>query len=131
MGLRFVPLFLIVTACFAGVSRESKLAMNLNRYGDDIRWARWSDATGMMVPSLREPYMEAGRRRGPDFRVADLEMGSLRMNEDQSEAVVTMEVRWYTARQTFMRATLLEQQWKWLDGEWMLVRERQASGEPM
>jgi len=115
----------------SGMSKESRLAKNLNRWADDFRWSRFNDAATMMVPSLRAPFLAAGRRRGPDFRIADLEMGGLSMDADEEHALVQVQVEWYTMRETFMRSTLIEQEWKYLDGEWMLVRERHAGGEPL
>lgn len=126
-----LALLFVLPACMSDLSRQSRLAKNLNRYADDVRWARWNDAAQMMVPSLRAPFLAAGRRRGPDFRVADLEMGGLAMDEEEERAVVQVQIEWYTMRQTFMRSTLVELEWRYLEGEWMMVGEKHAGGEPL
>lgn len=103
-------------------AQETTQEFNLDR-----RFGRGEDAIEHVANASRDDYLLRHRAWGSAIRIADVEMGGVRINPDK-DAEVMVRVSWYRPEQNDLHQTLLKQKWHDKDG-WKLVTEERIDGD--
>jgi hypothetical protein len=124
-----VPAILpFLTACAAmptaaGKAQETAQDLNL-----DTRFGRMELAVEKVAEREREAWLKRHKSWGGAIRIADTEIGGVRMRS-QTEAVVTVRIAWYRLEEQELRMTALKQTYKDVDGVWRLAGETRTDGD--
>jgi hypothetical protein len=113
--------------CVSPQTPLAKAQETTQEFNLDRRFGRADEAIEHVAPAAREEYQSCHRAWGNGIRIADVEMGGVRLKGDK-DAEVTVRVAWYRPEQNDLRLTLLRQQWHEHDG-WQLVSEQRLEGD--
>jgi hypothetical protein len=100
-----------------------------NEFNVDTRFGRMELAAEKVAPDERDAFLERRRAWGASVRVADYELAGVRMKGD-ADAEMFVRVSWYRVDQGDLHLTTLKQKWHDFKGEWKLVDEGRADGDP-
>jgi hypothetical protein len=114
--------------CMAPQSPLARAQETTQEFNLDRRFGRSDDAIEHVANASRDDYMVRHKSWGGSIRIADVEMGGVRITPDK-DAEVTVRVSWYRPEQNDLHQTLLKQKWHDKDG-WKLVTEERVDGDP-
>jgi hypothetical protein len=121
--------FVSLTACGALPSAGAKLQEASQELNVNARFGRMEMAVEHVAPTEREEFARRHRWWGGKIRIADSESAGTRIT-GQGEAEVTVRVAWYRPNEQELHVTTIKQKWKDVNGEWKLVGEGRADGDP-
>jgi hypothetical protein len=96
----------------------------------NIRFGRMELAIEHVAPTAREDFLAHRRAWGNSVQLADYEMVGAHMEKGDEAAEVSVRYSWYRSDQDELHLTTVRQKWKQLKGDWMLVSEARADGDP-
>jgi hypothetical protein len=114
-------------ACVGPQSPLQRAQETTQEFNLDRRFGRGDDAVEKVANASRDDYMLRHKAWGAAIRIADVEMGGVRILPDK-DAEVTVRVSWYRPEQNELHQTLLKQKWHDKDG-WKLLTEERVDGE--
>lgn len=115
-----------IVAPMSASARAQETATELNTHS---RFGRLGLATEHVDPAQREAFLGRHKAWGNDIRVADYEMSGFKMKGDD-DAETFVRISWYRVENGDLRNTLIRQSWKQTKGDWRLVEEVRADGDP-
>jgi hypothetical protein len=118
----------LIPACMAPQTPLARAQETTQEFNLDRRFGRSDDAIEHVANASRDDYMLRHRAWGSAIRIADVEMGGVRIKPDK-DAEVMVRVSWYRPEQNDLHQTLLKQKWHDQDG-WKLVTEERVDGDP-
>lgn len=125
-----VALFgVLATGCPTPPSRAARMQEAANEFNANARFGRMELVVERVSNKERDAFLRRHKAWGSQVRIADLEVSSMRLLTDDT-AEVTVRVGWYRPEQGELRSTLLKQRWRDYRGDWMLVGEEKADGDP-
>ncbi|MFW6051407.1 MAG: hypothetical protein ACODAU_09545 [Myxococcota bacterium] len=126
-----LPLLLLLSGCLVqNMSAQEHLRDAVTELNEGLRWNRMDVAVPRVAPAYRERFVTAHREWGQSMQIADAELVGVRIEDDRSEAVSTVAVRWYGHATMTVRQAVIEQRWQRLRGGYFLVEERVVRGDP-
>ncbi len=129
-GLVALPLSLVLLGCPIGrqsaPARAQEAATELNV---NTRFGRMELAAEKVAPTAREAFLQRRKAWGSTVRVADYELAGVQMRGND-DAELYVKVAWYRVDQNDLHVTLLKQKWHDFKGDWKLVDESRAEGDP-
>jgi hypothetical protein len=114
-------------ACMSPQSPLARAQETTQEFNLDRRFGRSDDAVEHVANASRDDYMLRHKSWGAAIRIADVEMGGVRITPDK-DAEVMVRVSWYRPEQNDLHQTLLKQKWHDKDG-WKLVNEERVDGD--
>ena len=115
-----------IVAPMSASARAQETATELNTHS---RFGRLELATEHVDAKERDAFIGRHKSWGNAIRVADYEMAGFKMKGD-NDAETLVRVSWYRVENGDLRNTLIKQSWKQTKGDWRLVEEMRADGDP-
>jgi len=129
MRIALALVFLSGCAIVAPMSAASRAQETSTELNTNTRFGRLELATEHVDPKHREAFLVQHKAWGNNIRVADYEMAGFKMKGDD-DAETLVRVSWYRVENGDLRNTLIRQQWKQVKGDWRLIEEARAEGDP-
>jgi hypothetical protein len=126
LGLALLPLAL--TACPLTSSPAAKAQDIAQTMNLDMRFGRMESAVSAVAEKERDAWTTRHKNWGGAVRIADTEMGGVRI-KTLSEAEVIVRVSWYRMDEQELRMTSVKQTFKDVKGEWRLAGEVRVDGD--
>jgi hypothetical protein len=117
----------LLPACMSPQSPLARAQETTQDFNLDRRFGRSDDALEHVANAARDNYSVHHKAWGAGIRIADVEMGGVRIGADK-DAEVMVRVSWYRPEQNDLHLTLLRQKWHDQDG-WKLVTEERVEGD--
>lgn len=105
-------------------AQEAANELNVNS-----RFGRMELASENVSPKAKDAFLEHRRGWGAKIRVADYELGGIKLAKNEEEADVWVKVAWYRVDEGDLHQTTLKQKWKDVKGAWLLVEESRSDGD--
>ena len=121
--------FVGTVGCFAPTSNTERLTDAARELNLSARFGRLELAASHAAPAVRQDFLARRAQWGESIRVLDVELASLDIDDDAGEALVEVDVSWILISESTLRGTRIAQQWKEMDGDWLLTREKRVSGD--
>lgn len=115
---------------FNNVSSEETLRDAVVGLNDEVRWDRMDLATQRVAPSFRTAFSLTHHDWHEGMQIADSEILHVQMGEDKDDAKAFIEIRWYDQRTMLVAETTLEQKWKRVGRNFVLISEEVRAGDP-
>lgn len=128
-----LPLALLALAqgcIFNNVSTEETLRDAVVGLNDEVRWDRMDLATQRVAPSYRTAFSLTHHDWHEGMQIADSEIVHVQVGEDKEDAKAFIKIRWYDQRTMLVAETTLEQKWKKVGRNFVLVSEEVRAGDP-
>ncbi|MCB9666561.1 MAG: hypothetical protein H6715_00340 [Myxococcales bacterium] len=121
---------LLSTACFLQNAspqvRASDAVMEVN---DHSRWGRAHAALGRVTPAYQARFLQRRSEWGKDVQVADVEIQSMRLIDDDDQALAVVDVSWYLLRDMQLQHTFIRQKWIRNGDSFLLASEAIIDGD--
>ncbi len=118
-----------VSGCGGSLDMRGDFLQSVRRYHEDLRWARYNDATLTLAPQLRKQFLLRARDAENEFSVSDWEIFSADIEpKKKKEAIVQVRITWMRKDETVVKTTTLEQKWLRRLDTWMVVAEKRVKG---
>src|SRR5262245_43213751 len=93
-----------ISGCGGSLDMRGDFLQSVRRYHEDIRWARYNDATLTLAPSLRKQFLTRARIAEPDIAVGDYELFSADIDpKGKDKAVVQVRITWNRKDENIVR----------------------------
>ena len=126
-----LALFALVQGCiFNNISTEETLRDAVVGLNDEVRWDRMDLATQRVAPTYRTAFGLTHHDWHEGMQIADSEIIHVQLGEDQEDASAFVKIRWYDLRTMLVAETTLEQKWKKVGRNFVLVSEEVRAGDP-
>jgi hypothetical protein len=123
-------LALLLGACFTPTQRrEEALVREARQLNDDLRWARYDAVVRALADEEAASFARRASAVGEELVLADSEVTSIRFGTPSETATSVVALDWYTKRDPVVRKTTLEQDWRFRDGRWLVIKQRRVRGE--
>ncbi|MEM1418518.1 MAG: hypothetical protein AAGH15_26725 [Myxococcota bacterium] len=122
----------LLPACMLiNLTESEKLRDAVNGYNEELRWSRMDLAVQRVDPSHRAAFQVQHTGWGRDIQLADVEVVGMRVADEEIEsATSTVTYRWYDQRTLLIAETTVVQTWEKRRGNFFLVTEAHAEGDP-
>jgi len=134
LSLRWLgPLALLALAqgcIFNNVSTEETLRDAVVGLNDEVRWDRMDLATQRVAPTYRTAFSLTHHDWHEGMQIADSEIVHVQVGEDKEDAKAFIKIRWYDLRTMLVAETTLEQKWKKVGRNFVLISEEVRAGDP-
>ncbi len=130
--MRAFPLLLVLLGgCFLqGIRPTERLRETVYRLNDDTRWGRLDLAAGDVDHGYQREFAARRLEWGRAVRIADLELVSLQLAEDEETASSVLTVSWIEESTMTLHETQIAQAWERSGaGGFELTGERVLGGE--
>lgn len=127
------PLALLALAqgcIFNNVSTEETLRDAVVGLNDEVRWNRMDLATQRVAPTFRTAFSLTHHDWHEGMQIADSEIIHVQVGEDKEDAKAFIKIRWYDQRTMLVAETTLEQKWKKVGRNFVLIGEEVRAGDP-
>ncbi len=123
-----VPLAL-VGCLFQNMSPGTKLREAVQDGNEAARWSRMDIAMEKVAPAYAAEYARRHYDWGEGIQLADLDIVSMQMADDEKTATVVVSFRWYEYDTMTLQRTVVRQRWNSLSaGGFVLVEEVVVDG---
>ena len=113
----------------SNVSTAEKLREAVEGANSEARWGRLDLASQRVHPSYRAAWASARRDWQDEVQIADSEVTSLRLDDDQTGAVSMIVVEWYRYDTMTLRESTIRQTWDRVGGTFALLSEEVVDGD--
>lgn len=117
-------------ACGVAEGPREKLKHTAFQFNEGLRWGRYQEVLPRVDPEARDHFMELHKEWGSTIRLSSVEPIQYVISEDDLKATITVQFTWYRIDEMVERVTQTVQHWERRDGEWMLIAEEHAGGDP-
>ena len=110
-------------------SRRDGLVRVAHEFNDGMRWRRAEQITPRLPPDEVQSFLARMATLADDFEMADHEVTSIAFGDNGARAAVGVEFTWYNQRRSLLRHTVVGQDWRFLDGQWICAKQTRLSGD--
>jgi hypothetical protein len=97
-------------------------------FNTNVRFGRNELAVEQVLPESREDFLRHRKAWGKELNVADYELVSAKMVDDDN-ADVCIKYNWYNVSDNDLHVTTVKQKWKKRHGDWKLASEARTEGD--
>lgn len=126
-----LPLGLVLSACMAGNGMQTKLRDTSSAYNRALRWGDIDRAAKYLPAEAQQTFMERYDETAEELVIVDYELTRLDLDREKGVAASRAQIVWHLDRELVVRNTLVDQLWQFHEGNFVLVDERRAGGEPL
>ena len=126
---KLIPCLWLGGCLLANVSTAEKLREAVEGANSEARWGRLDLASQRVHPSYREAWASARRDWQEDVQIADSEVTSLRLDDEQDGAVSMVVVEWFRYDTMTLRKSTVRQTWDRVGGTFALKSEEVVDGD--
>lgn len=109
--------------------REDTLMREAREYADDIRWGRYEQLHLSMPPEEAQLMESRAAALGDDLEVGDYEVTEVRFASGSEAATAQVKFSWFSRREMIAHSAVIEQRWEYLNGKWMITKQRRLRGD--
>lgn len=125
---RAFGLGVLFAACLAGCmgatpNQRDMLTDDVRGFHDGLRWRRFGDTAGRMLPEARTRFLERIRKLQDDFQVDDYEVIRTEPMAD-GRVVVTVVMEWESRQAGVLRKSELSETWQRMGKRWYMVEPK-------
>ncbi len=133
MNFRYLALstaMLGICGCFMqNASPQARAQDAVTELNDHSRWGRAYAALGNVDTKYQKHFMQRRSAWGQNIQIADVEIKSMQLVNDNEGAESVVDVSWYLLQTMQLQHTVVKQDWK-KDGEkFLLTSEKIVQGE--
>ncbi|MBK8171351.1 MAG: hypothetical protein IPK60_13535 [Sandaracinaceae bacterium] len=110
----------------ATIERVGDAVQGLN---DETRWGKTTLAADRVVPAFREQFLVNHEGWGSRIQIAECDLVSLRLGEDEASATSIMNISWYRSDTMEVAQSTLRQTWQEIGRNFALIEEEVVSGD--
>lgn len=125
----FLVILFLPACLFSNLSTAEKFREMVDGVNEEARWSRLDLAIQRVHPEYRAEWRVARSDWGQDIQIADSEVTSLQIQDDDETAKSTVVVRWYRYDTMTLRTSTVEQSWERLGGHFALAEEEIVQGD--
>jgi hypothetical protein len=129
-AITWLWILLLIGCDFSNLRPTEKLKQSIQEMNEAARWGRIDLAAQFVGPAYRQRFFRAHSTWGQRIQIADLEVVRLDIDSKKKSATASIAISWYGLDQMTLRQTTVRQQWKLLDGQYILDDEDVLEGEP-
>ncbi|HAN32864.1 MAG TPA: hypothetical protein DCQ06_14815 [Myxococcales bacterium] len=119
-------LCVVASACASVRTRRTDLRDAIHSYNVAIRWGHIQKAS-MYIPAAKRANFVARKRAAlAHMRIHEVHLRNVAVATDQSAAKVLLQVAFSVGADPIIRNHLVEQKWRFVDGQWLLISKRQV-----
>lgn len=118
----------LANACFIPASPAQRVSDAARDLNVATRFGKMEMVVSFVDASVRADFMTRRVQWGHEIRLIDLELSSVNV-QDESHAVVTVDVSWVPLRDNILRSTRLSQSWEDNGHGWKLMHEKRLAGD--
>jgi len=128
-SLLLFPVFLLFASCGGGPDLRGEFLQAVRRYHEDLRWARYNDATLTLAPDLKKEFLSRAHDAEDKLTISEWELFSADVEpKGKKKAVVQVRISWMRTDETILRSTTLEQKWERRRDVWYVMSEKRLRG---
>ena len=109
-------------------TNASKMQEAASDFNTNVRFGRNELAVEQVLPESREDFLRHRKTWGKELTVADYELVSAKMVDDDN-ADVCIKYNWYNVSDNDLHITTVKQRWKKRKGSWKLATEVRSDGD--
>jgi hypothetical protein len=109
--------------------REDTLVREAREFNDDIRWGRYEQLHLSLPPEEAALIVSRAAALGDDLVVGDYEVTSIKFASGSEAATAMVKFDWYSKRDSIVHSSVVEQRWEFLDGKWLMTKQRRLRGD--
>jgi len=109
--------------------REDTLVREAREFNDDIRWGRYEQLHLSLPPDEAALIVSRAAALGDDLVVGDYEVTSIKFASGSEAATAMVKFDWYSKRDSILHSSVVEQRWEYLEGRWLMTKQRRLRGE--
>ena len=113
------------------LSTKDKIVNLARQFGDDVRWGRIEVASQTVGSARRRTFIERHKSFEGDLEFADFELLDVEVEPKMQKAVSRVDYTWSRKREGLVQKTTTEQNWEFVGGNWVLVKEFRVRGTPL
>ncbi len=122
---------LLLPACLSGDGLSDKLRDATRSYNGALRWGDIDRAAEYLPVTSRQAFMDRQDTAREDLVIVEYEMTRLDLDHERGVAASRAVITWHTDKMLIVKQTIVDQLWQFHDGDFVLVDERRAGGEPL
>jgi len=92
------------------------------RHHVNLRWGRIPNAASALHPDLQAAFIQDWETRTQQVEIKDIEIVDLFIHEDQSQAVIQMEITYLTKDTLVMNSYSTSEKWRFVNERWTIVQ---------
>jgi hypothetical protein len=109
--------------------REDTLVREAREFNDDIRWGRYEQLHLSLPPDEAALIVSRAAALGDDLVVGDYEVTAIKFASGSEAATAMVKFDWYSKRDSIVHSSVVEQRWEFLDGKWLMTKQRRLRGD--
>lgn len=114
-----------------GYSTVDQVTTAVQEYNNDVRWARYDQASEKVPKERREHFVEQRTALEDDWQLVDFEVVNIVIDKKKDTAAVRVEYSWALKSRGIVEKTTTKQQWEKKDSAWMMEKETRVKGAPL
>ncbi|MBN1945079.1 MAG: hypothetical protein JW797_05350 [Bradymonadales bacterium] len=128
-----LALAVVLPGCGANdTNLRQVLPLALDDFHSHLVWSRYSEAAGYLPDGQRGHFLGIQEELGDQMRYTEYEIGSIDLNPETQQAVVTVTLKWYQVPQYIIQTTHLRETWTYDKEEevWWLTDRTITNSSP-
>lgn len=129
---RTIIALILLAGCGGLDSREDDLNKSLLSYTEALRWQRWKQAAGHIVPEKQAQWLSDRMAASRNLNLADVTLQGVERGGDPraEKVIVYMAITWYRLPDTTLRSSLWKQEWRHAKDGWRIAEETAVEAPP-
>jgi hypothetical protein len=125
-----ISMFLL-PACLSGDGLSDKLRDATRGYNSALRWGDVDRAAEFLPAASQQAFMNTQDLAREDLFIVEYEMTRLDLDHERGVAASRALITWHTEKVLIVKQTMVDQLWQFHEGDFVLVDERRAGGDPL
>ena len=122
---------LLLPACLTGDGLSDKLRDATRAYNGALRWGDIDRAAEYLPITSQQMFLDTQDKAREELVIVEYEMTRLDLDHERGVAASRALITWHTQDVFIVKNTIVDQLWQFHEGDFVLVDERRAGGEPL
>jgi hypothetical protein len=122
---------LSLPACLSGDGLSDKFRDATQGYNGALRWGDIDRAADYLPVTSKREFMNRHEEVREQLVIVEYEMQRLDLDHERGVAASRALITWHTDDVLIVKNTMVDQLWQFHEGDFVLVDERRAGGEPL
>lgn len=122
---------LLAGGCVSADGMNTKLRDATAGYNRALRWGDIDRAAEYLPATAQQTFMNRQDEIRERLVVVDYEITRLDLDKQTGIAASRAAITWHTDDTTIIKVTMVDQLWQFHEGDFVLVDERRAGGDPL
>jgi hypothetical protein len=122
---------LLLPACLSGDGLSDKLRDATRGYNSALRWGDIDRAAEFLPATSQDVFMITQDEAREDLVIVEYDVTRLDLDHERGVAASRALITWHTEKMLIVKETIVDQLWQFHDGDFVLVDERHAGGDPL